>query len=136
MEPKQSCPNCGKPLDDKALQELCPDCLIQAGWPSATEGYDPSDQGFLPPTLEEMAAIFPQLEILELIGRGGMGVVFKARQPKLDRVVALKILPTTKGSDPGFTTRFTREARALAKLNQRNIVGVYDYGQVEGFNFR
>jgi serine/threonine protein kinase len=134
MESKQNCPNCGKPLDEKALQGLCPNCLLKAGWPTATEA-EPSSGVSSPPPLEELARLFPKLEILELIGKGGMGAVFKARQPKLDRLVALKILPTKKGLDPGFATRFTREARALAKLNHRNIVGVYDYGQVEGFHF-
>ena len=61
-----------------------------------------------------------------------MGAVYKARQPGLDRLVALKILPPRTGSDPGFAERFTREARALAKLTHPNIVGVYDFGQVSG----
>jgi len=66
----------------------------------------------------------PQLEILELLGQGGMGVVYKARQPQLDRLVALKILPPAAGRDPSFAERFTREARALARLNHPNIVSV------------
>jgi len=134
MEPKKNCPNCNKALDDQALQGLCPDCLLKAGWPTATEA-ELSNEGFSPPPIEELARLFPKLEILELIGRGGMGAVFKARQPRLDRVVALKILPLKKDTDPGFAARFTREARALAKLNHRNIVGVHDYGQVEGFHY-
>jgi serine/threonine protein kinase len=136
MESKKNCPNCNKPLDDQALQGLCPDCLLKAGWPTATEGNDPASQGFALPSQEELAGLFPQLEIQALIGRGGMGAVFKARQLKLDRLVALKILPFKKKEvDPGFAERFTREARALAKLNHHNIVGVHDYGQVEGFHY-
>ena len=88
--------------------------------------------GFVPPPVEAIARLFPQLEILELIGRGGMGAVYKARQPGLDRLVALKILPPRPGSDPGFAERFTREARALARLSHPNIVAVYDFGQVSG----
>ena len=80
--------------------------------------------------VEAMARLFPQLEILELLGKGGMGAVYKARQPALDRLVALKILPPRPGSDPGFAERFTREARALARLSHPNIVAVYDFGQV------
>jgi serine/threonine protein kinase len=82
-----------------------------------------------------LARHFPQLEILELIGRGGMGAVYKARQPSLDRLVALKILPPGVASDAGFAERFTREARALARLSHPNIVAVYDFGQAAGMPF-
>jgi serine/threonine protein kinase len=87
----------------------------------------------LTPTLEQVAAAFPELEILELIGQGGMGVVFKARQPRLDRFVALKILPPVLAARPGFAERFTREARALARLAHPHIVAVYDFGERAGF---
>jgi predicted Ser/Thr protein kinase len=76
-----------------------------------------------------VAPAFPNLEIVELIGVGGMGAVYRARQPKLDRWVALKLLPEGSGSDPAFGERFLREARVLARLNHPNIVGVYDFGQ-------
>jgi hypothetical protein len=59
-----------------------------------------------------------------------MGAVYKARQPGLDRLIALKILPPQAGADSGFAERFTREARALARLNHPNIVAVYDFGRV------
>jgi predicted Ser/Thr protein kinase len=78
-------------------------------------------------------AAFPQLEILELVGSGGMGVVYHARQPQLDRHVALKILPQSLGNDPAFAERFNREARFLARLSHPNIVAVYDFGQAHGF---
>jgi serine/threonine protein kinase len=80
-------------------------------------------------------AAFPQLEILELIGQGGMGFIFKARQPKLDRLVALKILPQSLAADPAFAERFTREGRMLARLNHPNIVTIHDFGQANGFFF-
>jgi serine/threonine protein kinase len=86
-----------------------------------------------PPTQAELAAAFPQLEILELIGQGGMGFVFKARQPKLDRFVALKILPASLAADPAFAERFTREGRMLARLTHPNIVAIHDFGQANGF---
>jgi serine/threonine protein kinase len=85
------------------------------------------------PTTEEIAAAFPELEVLEIIGQGGMGVVFKARQPRLDRLVALKILPPALAVQPGFSERFTREARVLAKLAHPHIVTVYDFGESAGF---
>lgn len=88
-------------------------------------------QRFEAPEAEQLNALFPNLEILELIGRGGMGAVYKARQPDLDRFVAVKILPREIQSDPGFGDRFLREARTLAKLNHPNIVAVYDFGQID-----
>jgi serine/threonine protein kinase/formylglycine-generating enzyme required for sulfatase activity len=87
------------------------------------------------PTLEEVAKHFPQLEILEFLGRGGMGVVYKARQPKLNRVVALKILAPERVADPKFAERFAREAQALARLNHPHIVTVYDFGEADGLYF-
>jgi len=94
-----------------------------------------SSSEFVPPTPEELAARFPQLEILELLGKGGMGAVYKARQRGLDRLVAVKILPPEVGSDPAFAERFTREARALALLSHPNIVAVHDFGQTDGLYY-
>ena len=88
-----------------------------------------------PPPLDEIARHFPQLELLECLGRGGMGVVYKARQPRLDRFVALKILAREKEKDPRFAERFTREAQALARLNHPNIVTVYDFGEADGLYY-
>jgi tRNA A-37 threonylcarbamoyl transferase component Bud32 len=82
-----------------------------------------------------LSALFPQLEILELLGQGGMGAVYKARQRGLDRLVALKILPAEAARDPAFAERFGREARALARLNHPHIVTVYDYGQANGLYY-
>jgi serine/threonine protein kinase len=87
------------------------------------------------PSLERVANAFPQLEIVELVGRGGMGFVFKARQPHLDRFVALKLLPDKLAADPNFAERFGREGRVLARLNHPNIVSVFDFGQAGGFYF-
>ena len=87
--------------------------------------------GFIPPQPSQLAEKFPQLEILELLGQGGMGAVYKARQKQLDRLVALKILPPEVGQDPAFAERFSREARSLAKLNHPRIVSVYDFGHTK-----
>lgn len=90
----------------------------------------------LPPiTPEELAPHFPQLEILECLGRGGMGVVYKARQKSLNRFVALKLLAPERADDPDFAARFSREAQALAALSHAHIVGVHDFGQAGGFYF-
>src|SRR5881227_864386 len=62
-----------------------------------------------------------------------MGFVFKARQPKIERLVALKILPQSLAADPAFAERFTREGRVLARLNHPNIVTIHDFGQANGY---
>src|SRR5207249_10460926 len=84
------------------------------------------------PTPEEIAKFFPQLEIIECLGRGGMGVVYQARQPRLNRLVALKILASEREKDPRFAERFEREAQALARLSHPNIVTVHDFGEAGG----
>jgi TM2 domain-containing membrane protein YozV/predicted Ser/Thr protein kinase len=128
MDTERICPGCQKPLPPDVPMGLCPECLIKAGFSTGTEpgGEGP---GFVPPTVEQIAKLFPQLEIIELIGKGGMGAVYKARQPALDRFVALKILPPQGNGAPGFAERFNREARALARLVHPNIVVVHDFGQ-------
>jgi serine/threonine protein kinase len=86
---------------------------------------------FVPPTVGRLSELFPTLEIVELLGAGGMGAVYKARQEGLDRIVALKILPEEFAHDVKFALRFTREARTLAKLNHPNIVSVFEFGKVQ-----
>ena len=136
MDAQNNCPKCGLPLETNALQGLCPECLIKAGWPTVDQPESDAEKGgFVPPAIEDLAGLFPQLEILELIGRGGMGAVYKARQPNLDRIVALKILAAKANSEPGFTERFTREARALAKLSHPSIVAVYDFGHAGDLSY-
>ena len=98
----------------------------------STSGAEFPPNDHVPPSLESIQAAFPQLEIIELIGQGGMGAVYKARQPKLDRIVALKILPLRLAREPLFADRFEREGRLLARLNHPNIVGVYDFGKTDG----
>lgn len=88
-----------------------------------------------PPAIEEIAPLFPQLEIQSLKGQGGMGAVYRARQVALDRLVALKILSPAVANDPGFAERFNREAQALAQLNHPNIVAVHDFGKSGSLHF-
>ena len=93
-----------------------------------------------PPSSAESVATprlpaIPGYEILDELGRGGMGVVLKARQTKLDRLVALKVLPAESGRESTFSDRFSREARALAKLSHPSIVMVHDFGEVDGQSY-
>jgi len=126
-----NCPHCNAPVTAEAPQGLCPKCLLAAAAIATDAGQKP-DSG-APPSLETVGAAFPHLEILEFIGQGGMGIVFKARQPKLDRFVALKLLPQKPGADPSFCERFNREARVLARLSHPNIVAVHDFGEAGPF---
>jgi predicted Ser/Thr protein kinase len=116
---------------DAALRQRL-EALLKAhdntgGW--LGEGATPTSDypGFSAPAIEELAPHFPHLEILEMLGQGGMGAVYKAKQRNLDRLIALKILPHD-AADHGFTERFTREARTLAKLSHPGIVAVHDFG--------
>jgi len=90
-------------------------------------------QAWQPPTPEELAALLPQYEIESLLGRGGMGAVYRGKQAALDRAVAIKLLPAELAAelaaDAEFMSRFQREARTLAKLQHPGIVAVHDFGQ-------
>jgi serine/threonine protein kinase len=87
------------------------------------------------PSLAEVAAAFPRLEVLRLLGHGGMGFVYQVRQPDLDRMVALKILSPVLRRDPAFEERFAREARVLGKLQHPNIVTLFEHGESGGFYY-
>jgi predicted Ser/Thr protein kinase len=138
MTATRNCPLCDAELPADAPEGLCPACLLKAALQSGSElsheygvttTFSPSP---VAPRPEDLAQQFPQLEILELLGQGGMGIVYKARQPGLDRLVALKILPPEAARDLAFAERFAREARALARLTHPGVVAVYDFGQSEG----
>lgn len=86
------------------------------------------DAAFLPPTLEELGALLPQFEMKDFLAKGGMGAVYLARQISLDRLVAIKVLPPAWGAEAGYAQLFQKEARAMARLQHNQIVGVYDFG--------
>ena len=74
-------------------------------------------------------------DIVAAIGAGGMGEVYKARDTRLDRTVAVKILPETLAGDPQFRDRFDREARAISQLDHPHICALYDVGEQNGVSF-
>ncbi|MBL8853473.1 MAG: serine/threonine protein kinase [Planctomycetaceae bacterium] len=120
---------------------VCPMCLLGLGLPqvAATQDWRPPGQEGPDfgmdeswdrvPDVAQLVNYFPNLEIQHLIGYGGMGAVYQARQPHLDRIVALKILSPRLSRNPAFAQRFMREARTLAKLAHPNIVMVFEFGQ-------
>lgn len=135
---RPSCRHCGKPIPDKVSYGVCPACLMKVGLGTsrvakASDGPTslPHSRGFTPPAPEELSSHFPQLEVLGIIGQGGMGVVYRARQKQLNRLVALKILPDD-ANDPAFAERFAREAQAMAQLTHPNIITVHDFGHTPG----
>jgi hypothetical protein len=139
------CPQCGAALPAHAPGGLCPRCLVAMNLVTATQApagaegaggtrvvSGPADE---PMPVSEVARLFPHLEILECLGRGGMGAVYRARQPRLNRCVALKILARGRATDAAFAERFTREAQALARLSHPGIVAVHDFGEAGGHYF-
>ncbi|MGE3310180.1 MAG: serine/threonine-protein kinase, partial [Limisphaerales bacterium] len=135
------CPQCGTARSADAPDGLCPRCLLGLGVggpPHDLAGDDAGEEsapsGGKPEVVaaDAMARRFPQLEILECLGRGGMGVVYKARQPRLNRLVALKVLAPGREQEPRFAERFAREARALARLAHPAIVAIHDFGESDG----
>lgn len=99
------------------------EAMLNAGSPyTFTSTWDP-------PSVEDLQRCLPQLEIIKLIGRGGMGAVYQCMQKTLNRLVAVKVLPPDMARDPLFAQRFKEEARSLAKLSHPGIVNVYEAGQ-------
>ena len=95
----------------------------------------PNPVEFVAPSIEELTPLFPAYEIEAFIAQGGMGAVYRATQRSLDRPVAIKILPREFGEDESFRASFEAEAKAMAKLNHPNLIGVYDFGDIDGMLF-
>jgi serine/threonine protein kinase len=139
--PPKVCPSCAASVPPDAPEGLCPRCLAARNlltgslFAGAETRADAESAAAAAPTPEDLARFFPQLEIQRTLGRGGMGVVYLARQKSLDRLVALKLLAPERVDDPAFAARFAIEARALARLHHPHIVTVHDFGAAGGYYY-
>ncbi len=142
MPEAKRCQACRSAVPAASPEGLCPACVLRFGlgglrpekMPNPKLA-TPAPHIFVPPPVQELAGRFPDLEILELLGQGGMGAVYKGRQPKLDRPVAIKVLPPRLARDPEFKKRFQLEAITLARLKHPNIVAVYSASKSAGFYY-
>lgn len=131
--PVNVCDGCGEPLAPGHSLTVCPKCL----WKGAAKPFGPQEAGSPGDVeaLEELSELLPDFEWLGVIGRGGMGTVYQARQKRLDRLVAVKVLSEEVSVESRFASRFEREAKILAQLNHPHIVTIHDFGQELGLYY-
>lgn len=129
--PQMTCPRCRAALPAAWTWRLCPGCLLRSGL-----GFNDEPGGGATLPEEPAGAVFPQVfgryELLGELGRGGQGRVFRAHDPDLGRVVALKLLRGGGLADPEERARFEAEARVMAAVRHPNLVAVHEVGVAEG----
>ncbi len=140
MRTAGKCAECGAGLDGNNVRGFCPQCLIRQGLEDNTptltgDGPVQKAEPIEPASALGTVRYFGDYELLEEIARGGMGIVYKARQTSLNRVVALKMILSGEFAGGAEIKRFQIEAEAVAQLDHPNIVPIYEIGEHLGRHY-